>query len=94
MPRQTTAPSRVLVIISTIVVVIALLLLSTGSAAAVPGPSEPYTVRTGDTLWDLAAERTPGGGDVRATVHTIKIANGLASSVIAPGQTLELPAPG
>ena len=91
MLRQTTAQTRVLVIISTIVVVMALLLLSTGEASGAE-QAVPYTVESGDTLWEIADARTPAGHDVRATVVEIRQLNGLASSLITPGQLLIVPA--
>ncbi len=91
MLRQTTAQTRVLVIISTIVVILALLLLSTGSANGAE-PAEVYTVESGDTLWDIAEARTPDGADVRITIVEIKQLNDLESSLIVPGQILVVPA--
>jgi len=91
MLRQTTAQTRVLVIISTIVVVMALLLLSTAEASGAE-PAVPYTVEAGDTLWEIADARTPVGADVRATIIEIKQLNSLSSSLIVPGQVLVVPA--
>ena len=90
MSRQTTAQTRVLVIISTIVVVVALLLLSTGSASGAE-PAVLYTVQAGDTLWDIAEAVSSEGEDVRATVLDIKHRNDLSSSLIVPGQVLAVP---
>ena len=96
MLRQTTASSRALVIISTIVVALVLLLPSafgatTGPSSAVP--TEDYVVRSGDTLWDIAAERTDAGEDVRGTVTSIRRLNDLTSSMIMPGEIIMVPAP-
>jgi LysM repeat protein len=93
MLRQTTAQTRALVIISTIVVVVALLLLATGEANGAE-PVVPYTVEAGDTLWDIAAQRTQPGADVRATVLEISQLNDLHSSLIVPGQVLVVPLAG
>ena len=50
-----------------------------------------YKVRAGDSLWGIADEHTPDGYDVRNTIEAIKSINGLGSSVIHPGQVLEIP---
>ena len=92
MQRRVTAPTRLLVIIFTIVVALVLLLASSvGANGAVIVTTEDYTVRTGDTLWDIATERTPAGRDVRDTVAAIRSINRLDQSVIHPGQVLEVP---
>jgi LysM repeat protein len=49
-------------------------------------------VSSGDTLWDLASERTADGEDVRATVSLIQRMNYLEGGLIVPGQVLDLPA--
>ena len=93
MPRRTTIPTRVVVIISTIVVALVLLLASSvGASGAVVVSTEEYLVRSGDTLWDIAVERTPEGRDVRDTVAAIRSINRLERSVIQPGQVLGVPA--
>ena len=92
MSWHTTAPTRVLVIISTIVVALVLLLASSvGASGAVVETTEVYSVRSGDTLWDIAAERTPEGRDVRDTVAAIRSINRIGHSVIHPGQSLDVP---
>ena len=91
MVRQATTPSRVVVIISTLVVVMVLLLPSTGHADDITATVEHHVV-AGDTLWTIADEATPPGEDVRTTIEAIKELNGLADSVIVPGQRLIVPA--
>ena len=93
MLRQTTASSRVLVIISTIVVALVLLLPSTGGASQ-EAATDDYVVRSGDTLWEIAAERTVAGEDVRSTISVIRSLNDLESSLIKPGETLVVPSGG
>ncbi len=95
MRRQRTAPSRMLVIISTTVAALVLLLASAvGATADVVVSTESYSVRSGDTIWDIAAERTPAGHDIRDTVAAIRAINRLTHSTIHPGQELEVPRDG
>ena len=56
--------------------------------AAKPVSYTTVTVRSGDSLWRLAEDRTPNGGDVQATVDTIIAANHLTGAAIRPGQRL------
>lgn len=87
-----TALSRVLVTLSTIVVGLVLLLPSAGNAVDDLNTTEIHTVQPGDTLWEIAAAATPAGDDVRDTVFVIKSLNGLTSSIIMPGDQLQVPA--
>jgi LysM repeat protein len=92
MPRFLTAPTRILVIISTFVVAV-VLVLATSVMAAGPEPATvDYTVRSGDTLWDIAAEIADG--DVRYEVAVIQRLNELDGSLIHPGQVLVVPVHG
>jgi LysM repeat protein len=91
MPRYLTAPTRFLVIISTFVVALLLLLASSVMAAGPEPATADYTVRSGDTLWNIASE-VVADGDVRDTVAQIRHMNDLDSSVIHAGQVLVLPA--
>lgn len=54
--------------------------------AAAPAPSAPltYTVREGDTLWDIALR-------FNTTVQALQAANGLSGDLIYPGQVLVVP---
>lgn len=62
-----------------------------GSSVAVSVELAEYEVRAGDSLWRIADEHTSPGHDVRNTIEAIKRRNGLDSSVIRPGQVLEIP---
>ena len=57
-----------------------------------PGHPVEYVVKEGDTLWDLATERTEPGGDVRSVVRRIQQLNDLDGGHITPGQVIVLPA--
>jgi LysM repeat protein len=65
--------------------------LSSTVHAAPPVAYATVTVRSGDSLWSLAARKTAAGGDVQATVDQILGANHLASSNLHVGQTLRIP---
>ena len=93
MPRYLTTPSRFLVIISTFVVALVLLLSSSVRAAGPEPTTVDYRVRSGDTLWNIAAVVAPDG-DVRDIVAEIKHLNDLDTSLIKPGQVLVVPGDG
>nr|WP_323183173.1 LysM peptidoglycan-binding domain-containing protein [Streptomyces phaeochromogenes] len=50
-------------------------------------PTSTYTVRTGDTLWSIAATKLHDGNRWRELAQL----NGLKSESITPGQELKLP---
>ncbi len=56
-----------------------------------PTPTEAYVVRSGDTLWEIAAPITRPGDDVRATIIEIVELNGLEGAGLSVGQELRLP---
>jgi len=96
MSRLTVIPSRVLIVISTIVVALVLLLASSVQATGelleiTEVQTAEYKVRSGDNLWDIAADHTPDGRDVWTTIESIKRMNDINGSVIQPGQVLEIP---
>ena len=96
MSRHTVIPSRVLIVISTVVVALVLLLASSVQATGeltefVEISTAEYKVRSGDNLWDIAADHTPHGRDVWTTIESIKRMNDIQGSVIQPGQVLEIP---
>lgn len=92
MRALTTAPSRALVTISIVLVALVLLLASSVQATGSdPVELDAYKVGAGDTLWTIAGDVTPEGGDVRDTISVIKRLNRLDGSLIRPGQVLEVP---
>lgn len=50
-----------------------------------------YEVRSGDTLWQIAAAEYDSNLDLRAVVYAIREANGLHGALLRPGQELTLP---
>lgn len=100
--RQPTVPLRALVIISLVVLAV-LLLASAGvasggdtvgrdsSGSEASQPAVDHQVRSGDTLWSIAAGHADPGTDVRAVIAEIRLLNDLDTTVIHPGQTLQLP---
>ena len=74
------------------VVVAVVLAAALGGARPSSGaaPEERYVVRSGDTLWDVAASRY--GGDPRKGVWLIRERNGLdEAAALRPGLVLVLP---
>lgn len=60
--------------------------------AVQPAQLDTYTVARGESLWSIAADLTPQGGDVSATVITIKQLNALSGSQLRAGAQLYIPA--
>jgi len=77
-----------------VVGVVAFGLLVFGLARVVQGSPtgafQTVTVRPGDTLWAIAADRYPNA-DTRDKVDEIERANGLGDAFIQPGQSLRVP---
>jgi len=67
-------------------------LFTTASRAEGPpvGPPPTIVVRSGDTLWDVAARMLPGR-DGRFADDELRRLNGLSGSVVQPGDVLILP---
>jgi LysM repeat protein len=59
--------------------------------AAKPVSYTTVTVKTGDSLWNIADARTANGGDVQATIDAIIAVNHLSGAAIIPGQRLQIP---
>lgn len=92
--RSTTSaqllPVRLLVLL--IALASAVLLFSARVSADQPEVVATHVVSQGDTLWGIAAEATPAGEDVRATLGHIRELNDLDGAMILPGQRLLVPA--
>jgi hypothetical protein len=91
-----TRRGRLVVFLGTLLVVMLLgIVWGTGSVATeqagTPEPTRVVQVGPGDTLYDLAAEATPEGGDVAAMVERIQRLNALDSGMLAAGQELRIP---
>jgi LysM repeat protein len=92
-----TRRGRLLVLVAALLVAFAIgvFVTAAGSVATQqPGTPEPtriVQVQSGQTLWDIAAERADGG-DVRAMMEKIERLNALDSSVLQVGQRLVVPA--
>jgi len=98
MTISASAPLRVVVLLTSVALALVLLLTGVvvasandGTAASIVTAHVEHQVVLGDTLWDIAAEYTAAGDDVRDTIHDIKVANELPSSVIVTGQILSIP---
>ncbi len=59
--------------------------------AAAPEHFGIVTVQRGETLWGLAEQQTPPGGDVQATIDTIISLNHLDGATIVAGERLKIP---
>ena len=49
-----------------------------------------YTVRRGDTLWEIAKENKASNTDTREYIYEIKQLNNLQTSSICEGQTIKI----
>lgn len=85
-------PRRVALGLVTVAVAIAAFAGFAGSVGA-DGPvaTEAYVVRSGDTLWEIAAPITQPGDDVRVTIAEIIALNELEGAGLLVGQELRLP---
>jgi len=85
---------RALFIISITVVVMLLLLASAGKASADLTDTIDYRVKSGDTLWEIAAEYGPDGVDRRRIVASIEKINDVSAETLQAGQVIEIPVAG
>ena len=64
--------------------------LYAGTSSA-DSPSVPYTVTSGDTLWEIATKHYPVSEDPRVMIEGIRDENDLTGYGLQPGQRLQLP---
>jgi hypothetical protein len=76
---------RLTVIVAVALIAWAVLARDTGAL----GPEQHYVVRSGDTLWSIAAAHF--AGDPREGVWELRERNRLDGTLIRPGQRLVLP---
>ena len=94
-----TRRGRLVVLALCLATVLAGALFLGGSSAATdrPGsdvPTEVITVGTGDTLWEIASERSTTGGDIREVMREIERLNALETAALDAGQRLRVPLAG
>ena len=68
--------------------------VANAGTAAPAVPVETYTVRAGETLWDIAVSLAAPGQDVRDLVDDLVALNDLPGSGLTAGQQILLPAEG
>ncbi len=52
---------------------------------------DAYSVKSGDTLWNIAKLYNNNNGDIRRVVYDIMIENDMATPDLYPGQVLNIP---
>ena len=77
--------AKLLAALAGLTVVAAVAVHSSGGA----GRPQLYTVRAGDTLWEIASSHY--AGDPREAIERVERRNGLRSATLQPGQRLILP---
>lgn len=73
-------------------VVLAMPFVAQGQTSHAERTSLFVCVQSGDTLWSIGAEHCGQGLSVAESVHWIVDRNDLSSSLIVPGQIIEVPA--
>lgn len=73
-------------------VVLAMPFVAQGQTSHTERTSQLVCVQAGDTLWSIGAEHCGQGLSVAESVHWIVDHNDLSSSLIVPGQIIEVPA--
>ena len=82
---------RITVLVAAIVAMV-FLFFPTGVQAGSAVPTTiSHVVQPSDTLWELAHDIMPAGGDIRATVDLIRDANGMTTSLLVIGDLIAIP---
>jgi nucleoid-associated protein YgaU len=89
-PRRSRRRSRRPLLLGAAVAVAACFAMTGVAQGAGRVGAPTMVVSSGDTLWNIAAQRYPGD-DTRQVVQEILQLNRLSSPVIQPGETLTLP---
>lgn len=94
-PLRLTPRGRVVVFALALLLGLGAMLGGQAASADAPAPAVPvqtYTVRAGETLWDIAVGLAAPGQDVRDVVDDLRALNDLAGSALVAGQQILLPA--
>ena len=83
--------TRAVVLLTAVAVVFFLLLAAGAGAGSEVRPTELHVVAAGETIWSIAAQHTPAGGDVRTVVFDIERMNRIEGSMIRAGEQLVVP---
>jgi hypothetical protein len=89
-PRRSPRRLRRSLLLGAAVAVTSCLAMTGVAQGADRGEPPMVVVRSGDTVWNIAAQRYPGD-DVREVVQEILQLNRLSSPIIQPGEALTLP---
>jgi nucleoid-associated protein YgaU len=81
---------RLVITLGSIIAVTVAIMLGAATPSHGAATPQKYSVRSGDTLWQIATSRYPGS-DPRAAVLRIRQANNLGTDTLVVGQTVVLP---
>jgi LysM repeat protein len=80
--------------LSVLLAAVGTVFLLIGGPAEAEGPparTVEYVVGAGDTLWTIASDYVSPGADIRELISDIRARSGLQTSLIHPGQILNIP---
>jgi len=92
-PRTRVARARRTVVVSVLLVFAAVVgpQAFANDSTAAPVQLDTYTVSAGESLWSIAADLTPEGGDVRDMMDRIQGLNAMQGSQLRAGEQLLIP---